>query len=129
MPDLFVRKNSFSIHFSIRYSIHYMKANSSRSDDPRSFTRRESITEFHAVSYELNLTLIIVPASCGSSQTCSLLYLKKVRYLYIYIYALFLSLKKIPCTLFYRHRTLITMSIDTLYRRIRLIAAHFSQSL
>lgn len=33
-----------------------------------------------AVSYELDLTLIIVRASCGSSQTCSLLYLKKVRY-------------------------------------------------
>lgn len=40
------------------------------------------------MSYELDLTLIIVPASCGSSQTCSLLYLKKVRYnicIYLYI--------------------------------------------
>ena len=40
---------------------------------------RMAIPSLWAVgSYDL--TFVIVPASCGSSQTCSLLYLKKVRY-------------------------------------------------
>jgi len=60
------------------------------------------------VSYELDLMLIIVPASCGLSQTCSLLYLKKVRYLLLSIYPLFLFLK------FFRIRFAVSLQIDQL---------------
>jgi len=86
------------------------------------------------VSYELDLTLIIVPASCGSSQTCSLLYLKKVRYLYIhiyiyiyiYIYPLFsFPLKFFVHCILQRHRTPATEYIDSLHRYSRLTAARF----
>lgn len=87
---LFMKVNNFNSLYA-KFTIRDMKiVHTIRSE--LHTTRVNNESQFHAVSYELDLTLIIVPASCGSSQTCSLLYLKKVRYL-LHIYPLFHSLK------------------------------------
>ena len=53
---------------------------------------------------------IILPASCGSSQTCSLLYLKKVRYICIYLLYTYMYISSVCNSFvrFLRHVSVLT---------------------